>query len=142
MSEQSDDERSKKDEEKIENQEEYDESAIRKMRIKGKDNKIYSFEIIKEQNQKIIFQAMFEDSKDVVYEKKLTHSEFIKTDGIYKKFDDIEELYSLYLIQCEESKIILNVENNKVILTLFIQFLTKEYETKFTLSPKKVVYIP
>ena len=142
MSKESDDERSKKDEEKIENQEEYDESAIRKMRIKGKDNKIYSFEIIKEQNQKIIFQAMFEDSKDVVYEKKLTHSEFIKTDGIYKKFDDIEELYSLYLIQCEESKIILNLENNKVILTLFIQFSTKEYETKFTLSPKKVVYIP
>lgn len=137
MSKESDDEKSKKDEEKIENQEEYDESAIRKLRIKGKDNKIYSFEIIKEQNQKIIFQAMFEDSKDVVYEKKLTHSDFIKIDGIYKKFDDIEELYSLYLIQCEESKIILNLENNKVILTLFIQFSTKEYETKFTLSPKK-----
>jgi len=135
MSKESDDEKSKKDEEKIENQEEYDESAIRKLRIKGKDNKIYSFEIIKEQNQKIIFQAMFEDSKDVVYEKKLTHSDFIKIDGIYKKFDDIEELYSLYLIQCEESKIILNLENNKVILTLFIQFSTKEYETKFTLSP-------
>ena len=132
MSKESDDEKSKKDEEKIENQEEYDESAIRKLRIKGKDNKIYSFEIIKEQNQKIIFQAMFEDSKDVVYEKKLTHSDFIKIDGIYKKFDDIEELY---LIQCEESKIILNLENNKVILTLFIQFSTKEYETKFTLSP-------
>lgn len=89
MSKESDDEKSKKDEEKIENQEEYDESAIRKLRIKGKDNKIYSFEIIKEQNQKIIFQAMFEDSKDVVYEKKLTHSDFIKIDGIYKKFDDI-----------------------------------------------------
>ena len=137
MSKESDDEKSKKDEEKIENQEDYDESAIRKLRIKGKDNKIYSFEIIKEQNQKIIFQAMFEDSKDVVYEKKLTHSDFIKIDGIYKKFDDIEELYSLYLIQCEESKIILNLENNKVILTLFIHFSTKEYETKFALSPKK-----
>ena len=134
----SENEKTKKEETNLEeNQEDYDESSIRKLRIKGKDNKIYTFEIIKEQNEKIIFQAMFEESKDIVYEKKLTHSDFIKTDGIYKKFDDIEELYSLFLIRCEESRIILNSENNKVSLTLFVQFTTKEYETKFLLSPKK-----
>ena len=126
-----------KTEEEKENLGDYDESAIRKLRIKGKDGKIYTFQIIKEQNEKIIFQAMYEDSKDIVYEKKLTHADFIKTDGIYKKFDDIEELYLVFLIKCEESKIILNSENNKVILTLFVQFSTKEYETKFLLSPKK-----
>ena len=43
----------------------------------------------------------------------------------------------MFLIRCEESKIILNSENNKVILTLFVQFSTKEYETKILLSPKK-----
>ena len=122
---------------KEENQEDYDESSIRKMRLKGKDNKIYTFEIIKEKNEKIIFQAMFEDLKDVVYEKELKHSDFIKANNIYKKFDDIEELYSVFLIKCEESKIILNSEKNKVSLSLFVQFSTKEYETKFFLSPKK-----
>lgn len=136
MSEEKEAEEVNKEEEK-ENLEDYDESAIRKLRIKGKDDKIYTFEIIKEKNEKIIFQAMYEDAKDIVYEKKLSHSDFIKINGIYKKFDDIEELYSVFLIKCEESKIFLNSENNKVILTLFIQFSTKEYETKITLSPKK-----
>ena len=69
MKDENDFEKPKTEEEK-ENLEDYDESAIRKLRIKGKDGKIYTFEIIKEQNEKIIFQAMYEDSKDIVYEKK------------------------------------------------------------------------
>ena len=125
-----------KKKEEIEDNDDDEDSSYRKLKIRGKDNKLYSLEICKEK-ENIIFKAIIEGLKDVIsYEKQLSISDFQETNKIYKQFDDIDELFSNCLNVVEESKINIKEEKNKLKLTVIVPSV-KDIKTYFELLPKK-----
>lgn len=125
-----------KNKEENEDNDDDEDSSYRKLKIRGKDNKLYSLEICKEK-ENIIFKAIIEGLKDVIsYEKQLSISDFQETNKIYKQFDDIDELFSNCLNIVEESKINIKEEKNKLKLTVVVPSV-KDIKTYFELLPKK-----
>ena len=113
-----------------------EDSSFRKLKIRGKDNKLYSLEISKEK-ESITFKAIIEGLKDVIsYEKELTISGFQEINKFYKQYDDINELFSNCLNIVEESKISIKEEKNKLKLTIIVPSV-KDIKTYFELLPKK-----
>ena len=127
----------KKEEEKDDNEDDNDEeSNYRKLKIRGKDHKVYSLEICKEK-ENITFKAIIEGLKySVSYEKQMSISDFQETHKFYKQFDDINELFSCCLNIVEESKINIKEEKNKLKLIIIVPSV-KDIKTYFELLPKK-----
>lgn len=127
----------KKEEEKDDNEDDNDEeSNYRKLKIRGKDHKLYSLEICKEK-ENITFKAIIEGLKYAVsYEKQMSISDFQETNKFYKQFDDVNELFSCCLNIVEESKINIKEEKNKLKLIIIVPSV-KDIKTYFELLPKK-----
>ena len=88
----------------------------RKLTIKGKDNRLYNLEIIKEDDEITFKSNLINNIWDIKYILNLDIKDFYKINEAFRKYDSINEVYSKYFKGIKEEQISINSNENKIIL--------------------------
>ena len=107
--------------------------------LPSKTFKLKDFELRIFQGEKaIIFHITEkEDFTATLYKAELNIDELIKLNRrIFSSFNSVEEVFNDFFKVLEESKIIIKKEENKINLTIIVEFLGKN-EVKIILNPKQ-----
>ena len=99
--------------------------------------KDFNLKIFQGENSIIYHAKQVEDLADTLYKGESSLKELHNMKRIFKQFESIEEVFTLFFQVFDESKIEIKKEDNKVTLAFMIEFLGKKDEVKITLAPEE-----
>ena len=104
-----------------------------------KDFKLKNFnlKIFQGENSIIYHAKEVVDLSDTLYKGESSLKELHNLKRIFRQFESIEEVFTLFFQAFDESKIAIKKEDNKVTLAFMIEFMGKKDEVKITLMPEE-----
>lgn len=86
----------------------------------------------------IIYHATeIDDLSAILYKTEIDLEELIKLNEIFRLYTSIEKVFTRFFQRLEESKIIIKKEENKLILSIIIEFMGEKNEAKIILIPEQ-----
>ena len=100
---------------------------------------IKDFELkIFQAERSIIYHATeIKDLTGTLYKTELDLDKLCKLNSIFRAFDSVEKVFRRFQ-KLDESKIIIKKEENKIIVTLILEFMGEQEEAKIILIPQQV----
>ena len=77
---------------------------------------------------------------ETLYKIELNLEEIHDLNRVFRQFDTIEELFTEFFQNLDESKIIIIKEENKINLIIVVEFMGKKNEVEITLMPEQDSY--
>ena len=99
--------------------------------------KDFNLKIFQGENSIIYHAKQVEDLADTLYKGESSLKELHNMKRIFKQFESIEEVFTLFFQVFDESKIAIKKEDNKVTLAFMIEFMGKKDEVKIILAPEE-----
>ena len=88
----------------------------KELAIKGIDNKLYNLVIIKEQNEITFKSNIINNIWDIKYILNLELKDFYYINETFRKYNSINEIYSIYFNDIKEEQISISSNDNKIII--------------------------
>ena len=97
------------------------------------------FELKTFQGEKVIIFHITEndDLTGTIYKAELELQELYELSRLFRQFISIEEAFTLFFRQLDDSKIMIKKEENKINLIIIVDFLGQKNEVKIILSPEE-----
>ena len=99
--------------------------------------KDFNLKIFQGENSIIYHAKEVDDLSDTLYKGESSLKELHNLKRIFKQFESIEEVFTLFFQVFDKSKIEIKKEDNKVTLAFMIEFMGKKDEVKITLMPEE-----
>ena len=108
------------------------ELPLKTFKLKDLELKIFQGE------KSIIYHATeIEDLTGTLYKAELNLEELYNLNSIFRAYTSIEKVFTRFFQKLVESKIVIKKEENKITLTIIIEFMGEKDEAKIILIPEK-----
>ena len=107
--------------------------------LPSKTFKLKEFELKIFQGEKSIIchTTEIEDLTATIYKAELDLDELYNLNSLFKAFDSIEKVFTRFFQKLDQSKIVIKKEENKINLSIIIEFMGEKNEAKIILIPEE-----
>ena len=111
--------------------------SLNQLPFKAFKSKDFNLKVYQGEKSIIYNVKEIEDLTDTLYKAESSLEELHKLKKVFRQYDSIEEVFTLFFQALDESKIIIKKEDNKIILAFVIEFMGKKDEVNISLFPEQ-----